>query len=154
MASEDELWELVATRREAVLATIKRDGLPQLSNVLYLSEPDGRSVRISTTADRHKAHNLARDPRAVLHVGGDDFWAFAVAEGRAELSAVAAQPGDRACQQLLGVHSAFYGTVEPDTFFAEMIANRRLVIRLGLHHIYGIISTAGRRPRPALGTNG
>ncbi len=154
MASEDELWQLVATRREAVLATIKSDGLPQLSNVLYLSEPDGRSVRISTTADRHKARNLARDPRAVLHVGGDDFWAFAVAEGRAELSAVAAQPGDRACQQLLEVHSAFYGTVEPDAFFAEMIANRRLVIRLALHHIYGIIATAGRRPRPALGTSG
>ena len=41
MASEDELWQLVATRRQAVLATIKGDGLPQLSNVLYLSGPTG-----------------------------------------------------------------------------------------------------------------
>jgi PPOX class probable F420-dependent enzyme len=154
MASEDELWQLLATRRQAVLATIKGDGLPQLSNVLYLSEPDGRAVRISTTADRRKAHNLARDPRAVLHVSGDDFWAFAVAEGRAELSAVATHAGDQACQELLAVHSAFYGTVEPDAFFAEMITNRRLVIRIDFHHIYGIIATEGRRPRPALGTSG
>lgn len=147
-ATEDELWQLVATRRQAVLATIKPDGLPQLTNILYLPEADGRTVRISTTAGRRKAHHLARDPRAVLHVSGDDFWAFAVAEGHAELTAVATQPGDPACQELLAIHTAFYGPLDPDTFFAEMITNRRLAIRIDLHHIYGIITTTGRRPRP------
>lgn len=149
MATEDELWQLVAARRQAVLATLKRDGLPQLSNVLYLSEPDGRTVRISTTADRRKARNLTRDHRAVLHVSGDDFWAFAVAEGRAVLSPVAAEPGDQACQELLAVHTAFYGTLDTGAFFPEMITNRRLVIRVDLHHVYGIIATEGRRPRQA-----
>jgi PPOX class probable F420-dependent enzyme len=146
MATETELWELVAGRRQAVLATLKRDGLPQLSNVLYLPDATGHTVRISTTADRQKARNLTRDPRAVLHVTGDNFWAFAVAEGRASLSLIASKPGDEACQELLAVHSAFYGHLDTAAFFAEMVANRRLVVRLDLHHVYGIIASGGRRP--------
>jgi PPOX class probable F420-dependent enzyme len=146
MPAETELWDLVASRREGVLATIKRSGLPQLTNVLYLPEPGGRTVRISTTADRLKARVLARDPRAVLHVTGDNFWAYAVAEGHAALTPSAAEPGDKACRELLEVHSAFYGPQDQDAFFAEMIARRRLVIRLGLDRVYGVITSAGRRP--------
>ncbi len=144
MADQTELWKLVATGQQAVLATLKRDGLPQLSNVLYVPDADGRAVRVSTTADRQKAKNLARDPRAVLHVSGDNFWAFAVAEGRATLSPVATEPGDEACQQLLAVHRTFYGNLETGAFFAEMVTNRRLVVHLELDHVYGIIATGGR----------
>ena len=126
MAAETELWDLVASRREGVLATIKRGGLPQLSNVLYLPEPGGRTVRISSTADRLKARVLARDPRAVLHVTGDNFWAYAVAEGHAALTPPAAEPGDEACRELLEVHSAFYGPQDEDAFFAEMVARGAL----------------------------
>jgi PPOX class probable F420-dependent enzyme len=152
MAAETELWELIASRREGVLGTIKRGGLPQLSNVLYLPEPGGRTVRISTTADRLKARVLARDPRAVLHVTGDNFWAYAVAEGHATLTPAAADPGDEACRALLEVHSAFYGPQDQDAFFTEMIARRRLVIRLSLDRVYGVIATGGRRPLPVSGS--
>lgn len=149
MATETELWALVAAGREAILSTVKRSGLPQLSNVLYRPGNDGHTVRISTTADRLKARNLARDPRAVLHVTGGNFWAYAVAEGHATLTAPAAERGDDACQELLGVHSAFYGPPEDeDGFFAEMIARQRLVIRLDLDHVYGVITSAGPRPVP------
>src|ERR1700761_256232 len=99
MASDTELWALVAAGREGVLATVRRGGLPQLSNVLYLPGDGGRTVRISTTADRLKARILARDPRAVLHVSGDDFWAYAVAEGQATLTPPAAEPGGAASQE-------------------------------------------------------
>jgi PPOX class probable F420-dependent enzyme len=148
MAAETELWDLIASRREGVLGTVKRGCLPQLTNVLYLPEPGGRTVRISTTADRLKARVLARDPRAVLHVSGDNFWAYAVAEGHAALTPTAAEPDDEACRELLEVHSAFYGPQDKDAFFAEMIARRRLVIRLGLERVYGVIASAGRRPLP------
>lgn len=146
MAAETELRELIASRREGVLGTIKRGGLPQLSNVLYLPELGGRTARISTTADRLKARVLARDPRAVLHVTGDNFWAYAVAEGHATLTPAAADPGDEACRELLEVHSAFYGPQDQDAFFTEMITSRRLVIRLSLDRVYGVIATGGRRP--------
>ena len=152
MAAETELRELIASRREGVLGTIKRGGLRQLSNILYLPDPGGRTVRISTTADRLKARVLARDPRAVLHVTGDNFWAYAVAEGHAALTPAAAGPGDEACRELLEVHSAFYGPQDQDAFFTEMIARRRLVIRLSLDRVYGVIATGGRRPLPVSGS--
>jgi PPOX class probable F420-dependent enzyme len=141
------LWQLVESEREGVLATIKRDGRPQLSNVLYAIEPGTRTARISTTSNRAKARNLSRDPRAALHVTGDNnFWAYAVAEGEASLSAVAARAGDQACRELLAVHSSFYGALEPEAFYEEMIANKRLVITIHLDHVYGIIAAGGRRP--------
>jgi PPOX class probable F420-dependent enzyme len=90
-----------------VLATVARDGRPQLSNVLYVPDAESRLVRMSTTADRLKARNLARDPRAALHVSGRDFWHYALAEGGVTLSAVASSPGDDACRELLAVRAAF-----------------------------------------------
>lgn len=41
MTDETDFWNLIATGREAVLSTINRSGLPQLSNVLYLPAPPG-----------------------------------------------------------------------------------------------------------------
>jgi len=151
LASEDDLWSLVADAAQGVLATVAQDGRPQLSNVLYVADSGPRVVRISTTADRVKARNLARDPRAALHVTGRDFWHYAVAEGITTLSAVAAAPGDEACRELLAVHSACYGDLDPDAFYPEMITHRRLVVRLQVGHLYGVIATGGRRPvqRPA-----
>ena len=148
MATETQLRALIAAGREGVLATINRSGLPQLTNVLYLPGPGGHVARISTPAGRLKAANLARDPRGVLHVTGPSFWAYATAEGPATLTPPAAEPGDQACRELLEVHSAFYGPQDEDAFFAEMIARQRLVIRLALNRVYGVITSAGRRPLP------
>jgi PPOX class probable F420-dependent enzyme len=149
MPTDEELWQLVVDHRQGILATIRRDGRPQLSNVLYAVDPGSRLVRITTTADRAKARNLARDGRAVLHVTGDDFWHFAAADCTAELSAVATVPGDEACRELLGLHGAFYGPLEDEpAFYDEMIANRRLVVRLSVASLVGVLSSGGRRPVP------
>lgn len=148
------MWQLVLRERQGVLATVARDGRPQLSNVLYQPAADSRVVRISTTADRLKARNLARDPRAALHVPGQDFWHYAVAEGDVTLSAVAAVPGDDACRELLAVHAAFYGEQDADSVSADMIVARRLVVRLQVSHLYGVLTTAGARPVPRAGSSG
>jgi PPOX class probable F420-dependent enzyme len=141
------LWELVLGGRHAILATVATDGRPQLTNDLYVIEPQTRVIRTSTTAGRVKARNLSRDPRAALHVGGDDFWAYAVVEGTTTLSADAATPGDEAVQELRAVHTGFYGEQEQEAFSATMIANRRLVIRLEPDNIYGVIAPGAKRPR-------
>jgi PPOX class probable F420-dependent enzyme len=91
--SQDDLWALVAARQQGMLATVTGDASPQLSNVLYVPDAAARAVRISTTADRAKARNLARNPQAALHVAGDDFWQYAVAHGAVTLSDVATAPG-------------------------------------------------------------
>jgi PPOX class probable F420-dependent enzyme len=150
-ATTEQLWQLVADRAQGVLATINKDGSPQLSNVLYVPDPTERLVRISTTADRIKARNVRRDPRAVLYVAGDDFWHYAIAHGTATSSRVAAAAGDAATDELFAVHSAFYGELDRDVFDKEMIANRRLVITLRVDRLNGLMTTVGRRPSNAQG---
>jgi PPOX class probable F420-dependent enzyme len=136
--TDGKLLGLIAASDRGVLATISPDGRPQLSNVLYVWDAAERTARISTTADRVKARNLGRDPRAALHVSGDHFWQFAVGEGTVTLSAVAAEPGDEAARELLALTTAFHGTVDEDDFYARMIAARRLVVRLHIQHVYGV----------------
>jgi PPOX class probable F420-dependent enzyme len=137
---DERLLSLVADSktRQAVLATLAGDGRPQLSNVLYVWDAAERTARISTTADRVKARNVRRDPRAALHVSGDHFWQYAVAEGAVTVSEVAATPGDAAVRELLALHSVFYGTLDEDKFAAQMITARRLVVRLHVSRVYGI----------------
>ena len=140
MAEEQELLELIAGNREGVLAAVTRAGYPHLTNVLYVWDAEARIARVSTTATRVKGRILRRDPHAALHVSGPHFWSYAVAEGDAETSEVAATPGDEACRELLEVHSAFYGELEDEEAFSrQMIEAQRLVVRLRVTHVYGII---------------
>jgi hypothetical protein len=86
-----------------------------------------------------KGRILARNPRAALHVPGEHFWSFVVAECDAECSEVASSPGDDACRELLMVHSAFFGQDDESAFFAQMIEARRLVVRLHIRKLYGVL---------------
>jgi PPOX class probable F420-dependent enzyme len=138
VSPDDKLLGLIEGSRQGVLATIAADGRPQLSNVLYLWDATERIARISTTADRAKARNVLRDPRAALHVSGDHFWQYAVADGAVTVSAVAAEPGDEACRELLATHSAFFGALDEDEFYPQMIMARRIIIRLHVGRVYGI----------------
>jgi PPOX class probable F420-dependent enzyme len=144
--SQDELWQLVIAERHGVLATINGDGSPHLTNVLYLAELETRTIRISTTADRIKARNLARDTRAALHVAGENFWRYAVAHGQTSRSPVATAPGDHATDELFTVHTAFYSDLARAGFDEEMINQKRLVIRLHVTRLTGVITGGGRRP--------
>ena len=139
LAEQEQLLELIAARQEGILAAVTRNGYPHLTNVLYLWDADERTARVSTTADRVKGRILTGDPHAALHVAGDHFWSYAVAECDAELSAVAGTPGDDACRELLRVHTAFYGDLDETAFFTQMIQARRLVVRLRVRRLYGVL---------------
>jgi PPOX class probable F420-dependent enzyme len=129
----------VRSHRRGVLVTQKRDGRPQLSNVMYVVD-DAGIVRVSITEDRAKAKNLARDPRASLHVTSDDFWAYAVLEADVELSAVAAAPDDDAVDELVELYRAMVGEHDDwDDYRAAMVRDRRLVARLHPTHAYGML---------------
>jgi PPOX class probable F420-dependent enzyme len=135
---DDKLLGIIAGHRQGVLATVAADGRPQLSNVLYVWDAAEQVARISTTADRVKARNVSRDPRAALHVSGRHFWQYAVADGRVTLSRVAAEPGDAASRELLATHAVHYGELDEDDFYRQMIAARRVVVRLHVQRVYGI----------------
>jgi PPOX class probable F420-dependent enzyme len=136
--SDDALRRLVAERHQGVLVTLKRDGRPQLSNIVYALGDDG-VLRISVTAGRAKTANLRRDPRASLHVTTDDFWSYAVVEGDAELTPVAADPADATVDELVSLYRAVQGEHDDwDDYRAAMVRDERLVVRLPLGRLYGM----------------
>jgi PPOX class probable F420-dependent enzyme len=139
MTDQDKLLGVIADHRQAVLATIRKDGRPQLSNVLYTWDAESRTARVSSTATRAKVRNLRRDPRATLYVPGEHFWTYVVADCDVEINGPTTVPGDEAGRELLEVHGAFYDGLEEEPFFAEMVQNERLVLRLAASHVYGLV---------------
>jgi nitroimidazol reductase NimA-like FMN-containing flavoprotein (pyridoxamine 5'-phosphate oxidase superfamily) len=71
---------LLADARLGVLATIKADGMPQLSPVTPYYDRDADIIYVSMTEGRAKTANLRRDPRAALEVTSADGWSWATAE--------------------------------------------------------------------------
>ncbi len=135
--------EFARTNRHSVLTTIRRNGRPQLSNVLHHVSDDG-VIRISITADRAKYKNLVREPWAALHVTQPDFWAYVVLEGDVELSPVAASPGDATVEELVAYYRAGVGEHDDwDRYRAAMVADRRVVVRISASRAYGMLSMPG-----------
>lgn len=129
----------VRSRDQGVLTTIKRDGRPQLSNIVY-GVGDDDVVRISVTAPRAKTKNLQRDPRASLYVLGDNFWQWVVLDGSVTLSPVAAAPDDATVEELVALWRSLRGEHDDwDDYRAAMVRDQRLVIRFTASHCYGIL---------------
>jgi PPOX class probable F420-dependent enzyme len=135
----DKAVDFARNKRQSVLITLRRDGKPQLSNVLHSVGDDG-VIRVSITADRAKYRNLARQPWAALHVTQEDFYAYAVLEGDVELSAVAAAPDDAAADELVELYRKLMGEhPDWDEYRATMVKDRRVVVRLHPTRAYGMI---------------
>ncbi|MFI7440427.1 pyridoxamine 5'-phosphate oxidase family protein [Nonomuraea indica] len=132
-----QLSDLLSSQRFGALATGSGAGRPHVSTVRYAWDPAQRVVRISTTADRLKVNRLHDDPRGALYVASDDFAAFAVAEGLAELSPVSAEPGDEVGRELLLLRPEPRDTAEETAYLRRMVADRRMVIRLRVTRLYG-----------------
>lgn len=133
--------DFLAVHHQGVLVTLKRDGRPQSSNVVYGFDVGTERVRVSLTADRAKTRNAARDPRVALHVSSKDFWSYVVAEGEAELTEVAADPNDATVADLIDLYRSLSGE-HPDweDFRAAMIRERRQVLSFAVTHAYGQVS--------------
>lgn len=127
-------------RNQSVLTTIKRDGKPQLSNVVH-TVGDDDVIRISITGTRAKYHNLRRTPWAALHVDGTDFWSYAVVECDAELTPIAADPHDATVEELVAVYAAIAGRDHPDwaDYRHAMVVEQRVVLRLRPTYAYGAL---------------
>jgi uncharacterized protein len=140
MTIDPKLLEFVAQRNLGTLATTKRDGRPQLSNVSYAFDADTRLVRISLTADRAKVKNLRRDPRASMLVQSSDGWTYSVVEGDVTLTEQASAPDDATVDELVEVFRMVAGKEHPDwdEYRQAMVDDRRLVARITVNHAYGL----------------
>lgn len=65
--------EILACQPHAVLATMRKDGTPQMSPVLAAVDDQG-AVVVSTRETAYKVHNIRRDPRVWLCVLPEQFF--------------------------------------------------------------------------------
>jgi uncharacterized protein len=138
-AFDDKLLAVISGNSLGVLATIKRDGRPQLSNVSYHFDPRGNAIEVSITEPRAKTRNLRRDQRASILVSADDGWSYAVAEGTAELSPPAADPHDDTVEALIRLYRSIAGEhPDWDDYRRAMVTDRRVLMRLPISHVYGM----------------
>jgi PPOX class probable F420-dependent enzyme len=136
---DDKLLAVIADNSLGVLATVKRDGRPQLSNVQYYFDARNFAVQVSITEPRAKTRNLRRDPRASILVDADDGWSYAVAEGPAELTPPAAAPDDDTVEALIALYRNIAGEhPDWDEYRQAMVTDRRVLMTLRISHVYGM----------------
>jgi PPOX class probable F420-dependent enzyme len=81
----DEAREFIRGHHRAVLATMRKDGAPQLSPVTVGVDNEG-AVVVSTRATAVKTKNVRRDARAWICVLRDEFFGeFVQVEGTVEV---------------------------------------------------------------------
>lgn len=130
--------KFATSRSRAVLTTLRRDGRPQLSNVMYAKVDS--EFWISVTDSRAKTKNLRRDPRAALYVPGDDFWNFVVLDGVVTLTGVAGSPDDEVVEELVQYYRRGAGEhPDWDDFRATMVREGRLLAKFVAHSSYGLL---------------
>jgi PPOX class probable F420-dependent enzyme len=118
--------EFLRAHHRAVLATVRADGLPQLSPVTVTADDDGRAL-VSTRETAIKTKNLARDPRASLCVMNDGFFGeWVQVEGTAEIIHL-----PEALDLLIYYYRGISGEhPDWDDYVAAMHRDRRVIVRV------------------------
>ena len=137
---DPRLLALAAGRNLGTLAALKKDGRPQLSMVNFALDQATATVRVSVVDGRAKVANLLRDPRASLLVTSPDGWSYAVLEGDAELSPVAAARDDATVDELVELYRTIRGEDHPDwdDYRRAMVQDHRRILRLHVTRVYGL----------------
>jgi PPOX class probable F420-dependent enzyme len=129
---------LIAEARLGVLATIKSNGLPQLSPVTPFYDTDAGVIYVSMTEGRAKTANLRRDPRAVLEVTSSDGWAWATAEGTVILTGPGTDPHSPEVEALVDYYRNAAGEhPDWDEYRSVMVSDRRVLMAMTIDRVYG-----------------
>jgi PPOX class probable F420-dependent enzyme len=120
--------DIVREQNHAILATMRRDGTPQMSPVLAAVDDDGRVV-VSSRETAFKTKNARRDPRAWLCVLSDGFFGrWVQVEGDVEVVSL-----PEAMDGLVAYYRATAGEHKDwDDYRAAMQREQRVLIRLDL----------------------
>ena len=129
---------LLADSQIGVLATIKSNGLPQLSPVTPFYDRDAGVIYVSITEGRAKTANLRRDPRAALEVTSADGWAWATAEGAVTLTGPGTDPNGPEVEALVDYYRNAAGEHPNwDEYRSVMVSDRRVLMALNVDRVYG-----------------
>src|SRR5262245_4432042 len=118
--------QFLREKKNAVLATWRRDGRLQMSPVIVGLDGAGRAI-LSSRESAYKVRNLRRDPRAMLCVFGERFVGpWMQIEGTAEVVTLpeAMEPLVDYYRRLAGEHPDW------DDYRRAMTADRRVLIRM------------------------
>lgn len=129
---------LIADTTLGVLATIKSNGLPQLSPVTSVYDRDSDTIYVSMTAGRAKTANLRRDPRAAIEFTSADGFTWATAEGTVTLTGPATDPDGPEVDALVEYYRLGAGE-HPDwrEYRDVMVSDRRVLMALDITRVYG-----------------
>jgi PPOX class probable F420-dependent enzyme len=124
----DEARAFVRANHRAVLATMRRDGSPQLSPVACSLDEAG-AVIVSTRETAAKTKNVRRDPRAWLCVFTDGFFGqFVQVEGAVTVVAL-----PEAMDGLVEYYRSISGEhPDWDDYRAAMVREQRVLLKLDL----------------------
>jgi PPOX class probable F420-dependent enzyme len=137
-ATQFDSHTLLAEGRIGVLATLRSDGRPQLSPVTPYYDRDAGIIYVSIVEGRAKTVNLRRDPRAALEVTSADGWAWATADGTAELIGPGTDPHGPEVEALVDYYRSAAGEhPDWDEYRAVMVADERVLLALHVERVYG-----------------
>ena len=135
----DKAREFISENHQAVLTTFRANGAAQMSIVTVGAY--GGGAGFTTTEDRAKLHNLARNPRCSLLVSKSDWWGYLVLEGHARVLRRGDADDEELRDALRGIYRAASGQEHPDweEYDAAMVADRRAAIVVIPDHVYGTV---------------
>jgi PPOX class probable F420-dependent enzyme len=129
---------LIAESRLGILATLRKDGRPQLSPILPYYDRDEETIYVSLAEGRAKTVNLRRDPRASIEVTRADGRAWATADGDAVLIGPGDDPHGPEADALVDYYRRAAGEhPDWDEYRSSMVADRRVLLALKVTHVYG-----------------
>ena len=143
-----QIEQFIHDNPQGVLATFRKNGMPQLSIVTVYPRDGG--VGISITENRMKFKNLLRDPRCSLLISHADWWSgFLVFEGRAELTHSGNTDPEalRRARRYIFSATTRRRSADWDAYDGIVEADKRVAMILRPSHVYG---TALARMREAL----
>jgi PPOX class probable F420-dependent enzyme len=125
----DEARDYIRAHHRAVLATMRRDGTPQMSPVAAAVDASG-AVVVSSRETAVKTKNVRRDPRAWLCVFPDAFYGERFVQVEGDVTVVSLP---EAMDPLVEYYRAVGGEhPDWDDYRAAMERERRVLIRLEL----------------------
>jgi PPOX class probable F420-dependent enzyme len=129
--NDQQAREFVRTNRQAVLATIRRSGRPQLARVLYIMDDDG-TLKISAMRTTAKATNIRRDPRVSLAVLGADGYQYLVVDGTARWAE------DNLAAELRRYYERAAGKPHPNwqEYDEAMVKEKRVLLEITIERLY------------------
>ena len=138
MSNDFRPRDLIAQTSIGILATIKSNGLPQLSPVTAVYDAVADTIAVSMTDGRAKTANLRRDPRAAIEFTSPDGYTWATAEGPVALIGPAEEISDPAVDALVDYYRRGAGEhPDWDEYRQVMIDDRRVLMTLTIEHVYG-----------------